>query len=225
MFTEQMRQAVTAAPRERLQDLSSGLWKAWAAGAVTDDQASELAALIKLRQTTPVPTPRRSGSRPRSDAHLARRRQWAASGWLPPVVASGFTPGEIAALSIVACEVALHGRCELSVGAIAGKAGVGDSTVRNGLRQARALGLMTIEERRLSYARSLSNVVRITSSEWTAWIAFRGRGLAKGGRVQNRAALESTCLYNAQKLERNLGKGNREVRAPHAQRQRDARRW
>ena len=52
------------------------------------------------------PVQRRLGSRPRSPATLERRRRWAASGALPPQLASRFTLGEHAVLAVVSAEVA-----------------------------------------------------------------------------------------------------------------------
>jgi hypothetical protein len=50
---------------------------------------------------------------------------------------------------------------------------VSETTVRNALRAARGLGLLTIEERRLTAWRNAPNVVRIVSREWLAWLRLR----------------------------------------------------
>src|SRR3954465_1787863 len=47
---EDMRQAVMAAPRERLPDLSAALWRAFAAGAVTEADAEALSLAIEARK-------------------------------------------------------------------------------------------------------------------------------------------------------------------------------
>ncbi|MCW2319261.1 hypothetical protein M2322_004830, partial [Rhodoblastus acidophilus] len=65
-------------------------------------------------------------------------------------------------------------QCRLTLGEISARAGVGVTTARNALRYAAREGLVTIEERRRDKRPNLSNVVRIVSREWTAWIA-RGR--------------------------------------------------
>ena len=45
------------------------------------------------------------------------------------------------------------------------------TTVQNALRQARRLGLITVEERRPPGRRkSLNNIVRIVSEEWLTWL-------------------------------------------------------
>jgi hypothetical protein len=76
-------------------------------------------------------------------------------------------------LAVIAAEVVRHSACTLTVGHIAALAGVSETTVRNALRAARGLGLLTIEERRLTAWRNAPNVVRIVSREWLAWLRLR----------------------------------------------------
>ena len=64
-------------------------------------------------------------------------------------------------------------------------AGVARSTVKNALRQARTLGLLTIEERAQTAWRNLSNVVRVVSKEWTAWMRLARRAPPQGGGVKS----------------------------------------
>src|SRR5215212_8967929 len=127
MFAEQLRRAVEASPRAELHTVSSQLWKAFAAGQVTEDQASELSALIETRRALPAPQKpmqRRLGSRPRSPASMERRRRWAASGGLPPAVASRFTLAEQAVLAVIAAEHRKRGDCRLTHKEIADVTGV-----------------------------------------------------------------------------------------------------
>jgi predicted transcriptional regulator len=113
---------------------------------------------------------------------MERRRRWAASGALPPALAARFTLAETAVLAVIAAEVLRHSACTLTVGHIAALAGVSETTVRNALRAARGLGLMTIEERRLTAWRNAPNVVRIVSREWQAWLRLRApKERARGG--------------------------------------------
>src|SRR5215217_4001986 len=108
MFVEQLRRAVEASPRAELPTVSALLWKAYAAGQVTEAEASELSDLIEAKRALPVPPPRprlRVGSRPRSPESLARRRRWVAGGLLPPQLASRFTAAETAVLAVIAAEV------------------------------------------------------------------------------------------------------------------------
>jgi hypothetical protein len=79
--------------------------------------------------------------------------------------------GELAVLRIVGDEVRQHGHCDRCVDEIAARAGVCRSLVKNALRTAARLGLLTVEERRREGRRNLPNVVRIVSREWLAWLA------------------------------------------------------
>ena len=180
MFVEEIRRVLVTTPRGRLADLSAAVWKGFASGALAEDDAQKLAEEIEARKVVPaaaVPC-RRVGSRPRSSASLERRRAWTGSGWMPPVIASKFTMGEAAAIGVILAEVAVHGRCELSHGAVGGRAGVSVSTVKRALAQARVLGLVSIEERRVSWFRNLPNVVTVLSAELAAWL--RTRSAAEG---------------------------------------------
>src|SRR5215211_1307400 len=134
MFVEQLRRAVEASPRVELARVAQLLWKAFAAGQVSEAEAQALSNLIEARRALPAlqkPTQRRLGSRPRSPASMERRRRWAASGCLPPALAARFTLAETAVLAVLAAEVLKHGRCTLTVGHIAALAGVSETTVRN----------------------------------------------------------------------------------------------
>src|SRR5919202_750705 len=191
MFANQLRAAIAAAPRVELDKVASLLWKAYAAGQVSEDQASELSEMIEARRALPAapkPLQRRLGSRPRSPASLERRRRWAASGALPPALAARFTLAETAALAVIAAEVLRHSACTLTIGHVAALAGVSETTVRNALRAARGLGLLTLEERRLTAWRNAPNVVRIVSREWQAWLRLRApkaRALGGGCKLVN----------------------------------------
>ena len=173
MFAEQLRRAVEASPRAELPTVSGLLWRAYAAGQVSEDQASELSEMIEARRALPAaqkPAQRRLGSRPRSPALMGRRRRWAASGCLPPALAARFTLAETAVLAVLAAETRKRGDCRLTNGELADVAGVSVTTVKNALRAARALGLISVEERRLTAFRNHSNVVRITDASWRAWL-------------------------------------------------------
>jgi len=184
MFVEQLRRAVEASPRVELARVAQLLWKAYAAGQVSEAEAQALSDLIEARRALPAapkPLQRRLGSRPRSPASMERRRRWAASGALPPALAARFTLAETAVLAVIAAEVLRHSACTLTVGHIAALAGVSETTVRNALRAARGLGLLTVEERRLTAWRNAPNVVRLISREWQAWLRLRAsKGRARG---------------------------------------------
>jgi len=161
---------VEASPRVELPKVSALLWKAFAAGQVSEAEASALSEAIELKRALPPaqkPVQRRLvGSRPRTPASMERRRRWAASGALPPALASRFTTAETAVLAVVAAEHQTHGRCTLVIDHIAALAGVGRTTVKNALREAQRQSLLRIEERRVSAWRNAPNIVTLTSPEW-----------------------------------------------------------
>jgi hypothetical protein len=131
----------------------------------------------KLPPSAKSATGRRCGSRPRSSESLERRCRWCASGKLPPQLAARFTPAETAALSAIAAEVTKRGDCRLTIGHIAALAGICARSVRNAIRAAEALGVLSIEERRLTAFRNDTNIIRITAPEWRAWLRLaRGQG-------------------------------------------------
>lgn len=192
LFAEEIRRAVEAAPRMKLPELAALLWRAFGAGQVTEAEAEELSALIEARkavQTAARPAQRRVGSRPRSSASMERRRTWAARGLCPPQIAARFTLGEAAVLAVVAAEVRRRGACSWAIGHIAAVAGVSETTVKRALREARRLGLISIEERRQSAWRNDTNVVTVVSPAWLAWLrlspAKKGGGqFVPGTRIQ-----------------------------------------
>ena len=118
---------------------------------------------------------RRVGSRPRSSASMQRRRSWAAGSWLPPAMAAAFTTAELAALAVVIMEIATKGSCGLPAAAIAGRAGVGVSSARNAVREARRRGILCVQERRIRYDRNAPNRITIASRELALWVRTRAR--------------------------------------------------
>ena len=137
------------------------------------------------------PPKRKAARSPNRRASIERRRTLAASGPMPPQLASQFTTGELAALRIVADAVRERGACILTLGEIAARAGVCVTTARNALRTAAREGLVTIEERRRDKRPNLANVVRVVSREWKTWIERGPKGKrartprrGRGGRVQ-----------------------------------------
>src|SRR5213076_2677849 len=153
MFAEQLRRAVETSPRVELAKVSALLWKAYAAGQVSEAEASALSEAIELKRALPAipkPVQRRLGSRPKTPASLERRQRWAASGALPPALAARFTTAETAVLAVIAAEHQKHGRCTLVIDHIAALAGVGRTTVKNALREAQRQSLLRSEERRVS---------------------------------------------------------------------------
>ena len=100
---------------------------------------------------------------------------------MPPALAARFTVAELAVLRIVGDEVRARGCCDRTIAEIAARAGVGRSTVKNAIREAAELGLVTVAERRRDGQVNLPNVIRVVSREWLAWLAKgprRGEGVA-----------------------------------------------
>src|SRR4029077_20982898 len=104
----------------------------------------------------PPPKARRQRS-PDRQASIERRRRLAASGPMPPALAARFTQGELAALRIISDEVRLQCCCVLHIDAIAARPVPCRPVVKNALREARRLGMVTITERRRRGQRSLTN--------------------------------------------------------------------
>jgi len=86
-------------------------------------------------------------------------------------MAAKFTVSELAVLRVVADEVAEKGVCSRTLAELSARAGCCRSTAQNALRAAAKGGLITIEERRRRGQKNLSNLIRITSAEWSAWLA------------------------------------------------------
>ncbi|MCJ2099721.1 helix-turn-helix domain-containing protein, partial [Methylobacterium sp. E-046] len=76
----------------------------------------------------------------------------------------------------VAAETTRRKDCRLSIENMAAVAGVCRSTVKNAIREARQLGLLTVEERQITGFRNDTNVLRIISPEWLAWIRLARKG-------------------------------------------------
>src|SRR4051812_40341632 len=233
MFHDQLRASIEAAPRVALTKISALLWKACAAGQVSEDEAAALSEAIELRRALPPPqrpAQRRLGSRPRSPASLERRRRWAAAGALPPALASRFTLGEQAVLAVIAAEHVSRGRCALVIDHIAALAGVSRATVKRALREAQALGLVRIEERRLSAWRNAPNVVTITSPEWSAWLRMRRKGVgfnSEPPRIQENKKAPSVRLNRTWAAEAALDRWRKvfEQESAFSAAQPGARRW
>ena len=199
MFAEEIRRAVQACQRGRLPELSAAVWKGFAAGAVSENEAQRLAEEIEARKGLIQigETARRSvGSRPRSSASLERRRSWAAGSWMPPAMAAGFTQAENAALAVIIREIAATGSCELPAAAIAGRAGISTSSARNAVREARRRGVLHVVERRIAYDRNQPNLITIASRELALWIRTRSRVDRSGGGVKSVTPTPNHLIFN-----------------------------
>lgn len=224
MLANQLAEAIRCAPLRTLDDLSRDIWRAMAAGMLSDEDAQRLAEAVEVRRSAqrcaeaphhskpsggtlgrpwtyfPPKRPQRSPDRARS---VERRRTLAASAPMPPTLACRFTTGEVAALAVVAAEHGTVGRCILTIPEIAARAGVSATTVRNAVREAARLGLLTVQERRQHCAPNLPNVVRLISREWVAWIARR---LKRKGGCKNPKPTDSQGFRASEKSQADLSR-------------------
>jgi hypothetical protein len=103
------------------------------------------------------------------------------SGVVPAKIAASFTPGELAALSVIGRQCQRHQACSLPIDAVAAQAGVCRTTVQNALRQARKLGLILVRERRVPGRPSGTNVIRIIDPSWSGWLKLAAPKLSGQG--------------------------------------------
>lgn len=176
------------------------VWSAYGSGSICETEAEQLATHAEVRRisirgagtvavrtspvgasTQPAADPRpalprhlypvrkrqRSPNRARS---ITRRRTLACAGILPPALAARFTTGELAVLAIIASEAGCNSTCDCSIAEIAARAGVARTTVQTAVRRAGDLGLVLMTERRRPGRPSLTNLIRVVSMEWKAWI-------------------------------------------------------
>lgn len=193
---QDIKAAIAAATFTQLDDIAKAVWGGY--GTLFDDgTAQTLGDAIEARRRALAPSTReiphkpatgRPGSMrpcrsPDRQRSIARRRQLAASGGVPGSIAVNFTQGELAVLTVIAREIRRSTplvRERSSAGfswcmdRIAAVAGVSRTTARNALRQAQALGLIVVEERRRNRWRSDTNVITIISREWTSWLRLGG---------------------------------------------------
>lgn len=187
MLANQFHEAVAAVRNTtQLDHVARQLWAAHGQGAIADAEAEAIAGAVQARraafarppsgiavaQAAPAST-RRRPVRPRSpdrQASLERRRRQAASGAVPAKIASSFTQGEIAALAVIARAVQQVGVCILPLDRIAALAGIGRTTCQNAIRLAERLGLILRTERRHAGQKSETNILKITSPLWRAWL-------------------------------------------------------
>jgi len=187
-----LRAAIGGADRASLPEVSRRLWQAVAAGEISDHEAEHLDAMLRARtapsgalggsRTAAVPIgacrsifpARRLQRAPDRGVAMERRRRLAASGPMPPTMACRYTVGQLAALRIVADEVACNGTCGLCIDALAARAGISRRLAQVAIRLAEGDGLLVIREQRLPGQKNDPNTIRIISGEWLAWIQ-RGR--------------------------------------------------
>lgn len=176
MFGAEVLRAVETVPVNRLDDALKAVWRAHAAGAMTDDEAQRAAEVAQARRAVTAPVKRSRGrllDPARRKAAVLRRRQLAASGPMPPALAANFTTAELSVMRIVLDEIRTKGRCDRSMAEIAARAGCCRTSAQNAIRAAVTLGLIRVTERRISGTRNLTNVIELASPEVRDWLSKR----------------------------------------------------
>lgn len=213
MFTDRIEAAIADACSTTLVELSAAIWKTHAAGGLPDDEAQRLAELIHARQIASkavqggigargrrpsIFSPRRLQRPPVRSVAIERRRMLAATGPLPPALASRFTTSEASVMRIVGNECRDKGECVLPIDAIAAMAGVGRTSAQNALRLARRLGLIEREERRQTGAKNLPNRITVVDREWTQWLK---RGPKTGVGFRNLSPSKTRSFSKEERVE------------------------
>ena len=80
----------------------------------------------------------------------------------------------------MAAETVRRKDCRLAVANLAAVAGVAETTVRNAIREAMKLGLVTVEERQVTGFRNDTNIVRIVRPDGRLGCGWRGRAPDSG---------------------------------------------
>ncbi|WP_267360992.1 MULTISPECIES: hypothetical protein [unclassified Methylobacterium] len=192
-----LREEAEAVPPVALSALNQRIGAAFLAGEIGEPEYEALDAIVRARQegqrssrTAAVQLghlrsifpPKRLQRAPERSLAIERRRRLAASGPMPPALASRFTTGQLAVLRVVADEVRQRGSCDLCFDAVAARAGVSKRLAQTAIRLAEGDGLLLVIERRRPGDRNLANVLKVLSREWLAWIA---RGGWQGGGCRN----------------------------------------
>lgn len=183
-----------AATPDQLDNLGRAVWHHWGKGEFSDDEAQFLASAIDNRRpmgrrqssapgsVTMKPVgrlagrlgsifPRRKPQRsPDRKASRERQRTLGGAGHLPPQVRQHYTQGERAVLYVISTEVKRTGVCDWPIAKIAAMAGVCRTTAQNAMREAQRLAHIIVEVRTVPGRKNLTNVVKVISREWCAWL-------------------------------------------------------
>lgn len=225
-IADQMHKTISGATNsDQLDHAVKTVWARYGAGALSDQQASDLVAYAQSRRPSALAgsvqamsSARRGLARqitrfisrkpPCSPDRLAsrqRRRKLGGSGCMPDTLRAHFTEGERAVLAVVAGEVKHHGVCDLPIDKIAALAGVCRTSVQNALHEARLLGLIAIRGRPRRGAKNLTNLIEILSPEWRAWLK---RGPAAHWPIGSKAA-DTSKILNPTKIKEEKNKGRK----------------
>lgn len=184
-----------------LDEIGRTIWGGMAEGMLSEEEAQRFAdqlETLRRGEGISIPAgeperrlsrhsifpPRRKQTAPDRRISLARRRRLASSGPVPPSLAAHFTTGELAVLRIIGDEWREKGACVRTLAEIAARAGVSRTTTQNAIRQARAMGMLKVEERRVRGAKNLPNKITVCCDEWKTWLTRGPNGASKSDRVQ-----------------------------------------
>ncbi len=184
----------------------------YASGMLTTAPAGRIAGPARAR-----PNRLRSRQRQRSPDRLAsrnRRRTLGGSSALPDTLRASYTEGQRAVLCIIAGEVKRHGMCDLPIDKIAALAGVCRTTVQTTLHEARLLGHIAVQERPRRGERSLTNVIRIMSAEWRAWLLRAGKAALRWGGSNSLKMVSATKREQQEKGVDGIAGASPQGRAP-----------
>jgi len=186
MLADQFRAAVAGARNSAALDAyARQLWAVHGEGHLSDADAEAISGALQARRgalassgglsqsRTSLSHLRPAKGQPRSpdrQASLERRRRQAMSGVVPARIAASFTTAEAAAMTVIARQCQRGGTCSLPLDMVAALAGVSRSTVKNAIRTAARLGLIERRERRRRGLPSKTNVIKVISAEWSAWL-------------------------------------------------------
>ena len=168
-----MNRALTASPEllASIQRMKSRTWReadaqAFEQGGIPTKPASQGTPHLRSSRLVPRQRPRSPDRQTSRD----RRRRLGGSSALPDTMRHHYTEGQRAVLCVIAGEIKRRGVCDLPIDRMAAFAGVCRTTVQTTLHEARRLGHLKIIERPVRGQKSLTNLIRIASKEWRAWI-------------------------------------------------------
>ncbi|MCJ2073866.1 helix-turn-helix domain-containing protein, partial [Methylobacterium sp. J-030] len=104
------------------------------------------------------------------------------------------TQAEVAVLDLVSSKVAGRRDCQLALETLAAVTGVSRTNVKNAIREDAQFVLLTVEERQITGSRNDTNVLRIVSSEWPAWLRLARRTMPSGGGVKSATTTHTQVL-------------------------------
>jgi hypothetical protein len=138
---------------------------AWSPPPAPSAPAAQLRLSLPRYKTSPEERERRRLQRSRTSRN----------GAIPHFVGGQLTLTEQAVLAVVGEEVRRKGFCALVYETIGSRAGCSRDAVRKTIRKARAIGLISIEERRRGWM-SDANIIRVIDRAWSRWLLRKPYG-------------------------------------------------